>query len=222
MEVKTYNVFGFIVKEYYPYNIYVIDKFISDEDCKMYIDLIEKVQPMSIKTTLSETNNIECYTKQFDELSDFYKKDKDIEDKINNMARNCFFIFNYFNTNFKNNFNTDFTFDQRCNIELRKIYGRTKKHYGPIHSKNLFFKNYSRCLTIIINFNDNYDGGIYHFIKQNIKIKLSAASVILFPPYWTHTYEVTSVGEGQFSYTISTGLIEKNRTQFTTTLNLLI
>ena len=92
---------------------------------------------------------------------------------------------------------------------LRKIYGGTKLHADGVHSKTGGFKNFVRCLSLIIVLNDDYDGGIFNFPNQGLKLKVKKGEAIMFPPYWTHPHSVTSVGEGQARYTINTWILEK-------------
>jgi hypothetical protein len=92
---------------------------------------------------------------------------------------------------------------------IRKITGGTKLHIDGVNSKTAGVKNFVRCLSLIIVLNDDYDGGIFNFPKQNLKLKVKKGEAIMFPPYWTHPHSVTSVGEGQARYTINTWILEK-------------
>jgi hypothetical protein len=78
-----------------------------------------------------------------------------------------------------------------------------------VHSKTAGFKQFVRCLSIIVVLNDDYDGGIFNFPNQGLKFKVKKGEAVLFPPYWTHPHYVTSVGEGQARYTINTWILEK-------------
>jgi hypothetical protein len=64
-------------------------------------------------------------------------------------------------------------------------------------------------LSIIIALNDDYDGGMFNFPNQNINLKLKKGEVILFPPYWTHPYSISSIGEKQIRHTINTFILDK-------------
>jgi hypothetical protein len=92
---------------------------------------------------------------------------------------------------------------------LRRIYGGTTRHVDGVHSKVSGFTNLIRSLSLIIVLNDDYDGGIFNFPNQNLKLKVKKGEAILFPPYWTHPHSVSSVGEGQSRYTINTWIHEK-------------
>jgi hypothetical protein len=91
---------------------------------------------------------------------------------------------------------------------LRRIHGGTKRHVDGVHSKTGGFTKLVRALSFIAVLNDDYDGGIFNFPTQNLKIKVKKGEVILFPPYWTHPHSVSSVGEGQARYTINTWIME--------------
>jgi hypothetical protein len=92
---------------------------------------------------------------------------------------------------------------------LRRIFGCTKAHADGIHSKTENMQHHVRCLSLIIVLNDDYDGGIFNFPNQGLKLKVKKGEAIMFPPYWTHPHSVTSVGEGQARYTINTWILEK-------------
>ena len=102
----------------------------------------------------------------------------------------------------------DFKGNRDSGYTLRKIYGGTKRHIDGVHSKVGGFTKFVRTLSVIIVLNDDYDGGIFNFLTQNLKFKLKKGEAVLFPPYWTHPHSVTSVGEGQARYTINTWILE--------------
>ena len=103
----------------------------------------------------------------------------------------------------------DFKGIQDDGYTLRKINGGSKLHTHGIDCKVTKFKNFVPCLSLIIGLNDDYDGGIFNFPNQGLKIKLKKGEALLFPPYWTHPHSVTSVGQGQARYTINTWIMEK-------------
>jgi hypothetical protein len=102
----------------------------------------------------------------------------------------------------------DFTGSHDDGYTLRKIYGGTKRHIDAVHSRTTGLTKFIRALSLIAVLNDDYDGGIFNFPTQNLKIKVKKGEVIMFPPYWTHPHSVTSVGEGQARYTINTWIME--------------
>jgi len=105
--------------------------------------------------------------------------------------------------------NPSFTGTQDTGYTLRKIYGGTKLHADGVHSERSGFKNFVRCLSLIIVLNDDYDGGVFCFPNQGLKFRVQKGQAVMFPPYWTHPHSVTSVGEGQARYTINTWILEK-------------
>lgn len=111
--------------------------------------------------------------------------------------------------------NSRISFDQNSGYLLRKIYGRTRLHtdnINELYDSNInFIKNNKhgeykmvRSASIIFGLNDDYDGGIFHFPYYDVKLKLKKGSVLIFPPYWTHEHEVSSVENNTFRYTLST------------------
>ena len=111
--------------------------------------------------------------------------------------------------------NADIIFQKHCGLCFRKIYGKTFLHIDNdlsdkgsklVINNNV---NYIRSASLIVALNDNYSGGIFEFPYYDIKIKLKKGSSILFPPYWTHLHNVTSVESGAFRYTINTWLMNE-------------
>ena len=146
-------------------------------------------------------NNVEC---KFLELTNMISLKVPIAKEIDD------FIFKVVNKILKefNETYSEFKGMQDNGYTLRKIYGGTKRHVDGVHSKTSGYKNFVRCLSLIIVLNDDYDGGIFNFPNQNLKFKVKKGEVVLFPPYWTHPHSVTSVGEGQARYTINTWILE--------------
>ena len=90
---------------------------------------------------------------------------------------------------------------------LRQIHGGTVIHIDGI-IENANSTSNPRLLSIIINLNEDYDGGEFHFPKQDVKIRLKKGEAICFPPYWTHPHEVSSVSFGEYRYTINTWILQ--------------
>ena len=106
-----------------------------------------------------------------------------------------------------------------CDITLRKIYGATRLHCDGIsdnstkvsvlsisENKKVFNckETNVRSATFLIQLNDDYEGGIFQFPKQNISIRLKRGSALIFPPYWTHKHHVTEMLNNTYRYTITT------------------
>jgi len=103
---------------------------------------------------------------------------------------------------------------------LRKIYGNTRLHsdgINEIQEANITFVkenhkgNYKmiRNTTVIISLNDDYEGGNFNFPYYDISIRLKKGSILLFPPFWTHTHSTDDLLNDTFRYTITTWTCNK-------------
>ena len=116
-------------------------------------------------------------------------------------------------------------FDYSSGFMLRKIYGSTRNHCdgpqsGINRNSSLKFINerdtdklnvhYIRNSSCIFTLNDDYEGGEFFFSYHNIKLKLKKGSLLCFPPYWSHTHEVSEPTNNTYRYTISTWFCEKH------------
>lgn len=131
-----------------------------------------------------------------------------IKSKINNILENISSIINE-----KNKY---VSIKYISGLNFRKIYGETRQHCDcliNVHNSNITAINNNDILSdykmvrnasIIFTLNDNYEGGEFYFPIQGLKIKMKKGSVVIFPPYWTHPHEVSSVLNGTFRYTINT------------------
>jgi hypothetical protein len=146
-------------------------------------------------------NNVECKFLTLKELvKDGIPGAKDLDDLIFKRVGAVLNAFRAFRPDFKCIHDDGYT--------LRRIHGGTKRHIDGVHSKTGGFTKFVRALSFIAVLNDDYDGGIFNFPAQNLKLKVKKGEVVLFPPYWTHPHSVTSVGEGQARYTINTWIME--------------
>lgn len=91
--------------------------------------------------------------------------------------------------------------------QLRKIYGETRIHKDGTFDNNKNINN-TRCISLIIALNDDYEGGEFYFPIQNIKVKLKKGQIIAFPPYWTHPHCTMELLNRTYRYTINTWLYE--------------
>lgn len=105
-----------------------------------------------------------------------------------------------------------------CGYTLRKHYGATRHHCDGLahlikHSRinNIYddndsfeFKNINmaRDTTCIFSLNDDFEGGEFLFPDKKCKFHLKPGSVVLFPPFWTHPHEVSTITSSR--YTICT------------------
>jgi hypothetical protein len=116
--------------------------------------------------------------------------------------------------------NSKISFEYNSGYNLRKIYGTTKRHIDGIIdiikddvnfiNKENVIENYNmvRNASMIFALNDDYDGGEFHFPYQDIYVRMKKGSVVIFPPYWTHPHEVSSVENNTYRYTINTWPLE--------------
>jgi hypothetical protein len=184
--------------------IFTCSNIFTNEECDRIRDFILSNSSLLDErdTSYESHNNVECKFLMLNRLiSSNISGAKNIDDLI---FKGVNLILNKLHTA-----RPDFKGTQDDGYTLRKIFGGTKKHVDGVHSKTSGFKNFVRCLSIIVVLNDDYDGGIFNFPKQNLKLKVKKGEAIMFPPYWTHPHSVTSVGEGQARYTVNTWILEK-------------
>jgi hypothetical protein len=201
---KVYNLNNSKITEYVDKNIVVFEDIITDEFCKELIEFIESNKDQFKEETLGSHYNVECFYLYLEEL----KKRQELINlsSILEIDQKIFLIIGQI-INALHAILMGFKGKEDSGYNLRKIFGGTRLHIDTITTGG--YKEYIRCASVIINLNDDYDGGIFNFPKQDFSIKLNKGSAIVFPPYWTHPHEVSKVGEGQSRYTINTWLQEK-------------
>jgi len=184
-------------------NIFTVADVFTEEECNEIVNFIIKNSSLWGERNVGpgSYNFVEC---KFLVLNDLIKREIYVAKELDNLI---FKRVNMLLTALREISN--FTGTQDDGYTLRKIFGGTNLHIDGVHSKTGGFKNFVRCLSIIIVLNDDYDGGIFNFPKQNLKLKVKKGEAIMFPPYWTHPHSVTSVGEGQARYTVNTWILEK-------------
>jgi hypothetical protein len=185
-------------------SIFTVANVFTDAQCDIMVDYILKHSALwDEKAVGSETkNNVKCkYLTLKDMVSSNIPCSKELDDLIFKSVGKLLVKIRERNPAFNGTQDNGYT--------LRKIYGGTKRHIDGVHSKTSGFKNFVRCLSIIIVLNDDYDGGVFCFPNQGLKFRVQKGQAILFPPYWTHPHSVTSVSEGQARYTINTWILEK-------------
>lgn len=184
-------------------NVFTVENVFTCTQCDEIINYITDNSELWKERDLgyASGNNVEC---KFLVLKDLVKINFNGASHIDNLIFDrvsaVLKAFHMFNPDFKGNHDDGYT--------LRRIYGGTNRHVDGINSKTGGFTNFVRTLSFIVVLNDDYDGGIFNFPKQNLKIKVKKGEVILFPPYWTHPHSVSSVGDGQARYTINTWILE--------------
>ncbi len=183
-------------------NIYIIKNIFTPEKCNEIIRFIKNNTHLLqfIDVNKEKKNNVECSfilindnkeNKYLSLLNDFIKC------KITDIIKLLLKINVSFPTNIYDN-----------GYIIRQIYGETVLHIDSIFDDNITGTEHPRLLSIIINLNDDYDGGEFYFPKQQVRVNLKAGEIICFPPYWTHPHEVSSVFFGQYRYTINTWLLQ--------------
>jgi predicted 2-oxoglutarate/Fe(II)-dependent dioxygenase YbiX len=204
MKKITHVIFGYHVCEYSPCNIYVIHKIINKNECIDLMNFIDNLTEFQVREEIRPGNNVECLNIHMEEV----KKRKTGDEEILKYDKNIFDIIHIALTlikviNPKINMNID------SGYQLRKIFGKTEPHVDAISSSTSGYSNFVRCLSVILQLNDDFDGGVFTFPYHELTIKLSRGSIIAFPPFWTHPHETSSVEANQFRYTINTWILEK-------------
>lgn len=184
-------------------SIFTISNLFTESQCDSIVDYITKNSNLWNECNNKNVNNVECkYLTIHDMINLNVPESKELDSlifKAVNSALNALY-----------EIRPDFKCDKDCGYTLRKIYGSTKLHVDGIHSKTMWGStNLVRSLSIIVVLNDDYDGGIFSFPNQTLKLKVKKGEAILFPPYWMYPHSVSSVGPGQARYTIHTWSLEK-------------
>ena len=240
--LKTSIVKDYTVHQYVTANIYIIDDIVDHAFCNSAIQLIEKL-PL-VKMVHEPYQNVECYINNTTELMGYddsmyyqFGTDKcDLDLRITNNLNGITVeqIKNFVGTmndkmkivrDIMENVNDKVSFTYNSGYNLRKIYGRTKRHIDAIlkversdvndidneEIGSQLSQKYEmvRNSSMILSLNDDHVGGEFKFPHQNINLKLKRASLIIFPPYWTHPHEVSAVEDNTFRYTVHTWSHEK-------------
>ena len=184
-------------------SIYIIKNIIDFDKCKEIVEFITENKTLHhyVEVNPLKRNNVECSFININEnMTNEYVISLDgyIKNKIGDIMK----LIVTENLMFPNNvFDNGYT--------LRQIHGGTRIHIdGMFEISGVKSNNHPRLLSIIINLNEDYDGGEFNFPKQNVKIKLKKGEAVCFPPYWTHPHEVSSVSFGEYRYTINTWILE--------------
>lgn len=189
-------------------NIFIIkdNNILSEKDCDYFIKVLDnyiKNNEFHIEKWGNSTN-VNCQFIRIDEIIKNEILYKTIDLKIYNIINK---VITYLFT----------TYNIKCQGDsgycLRKIYGATRKHTdGIIGNTNDKITNICktklRNMSIIIALNNDYENGEFYFPKQNFKVKLDKATIIAFPPYWTHPHFVREPSNRTYRYTINTWLYQ--------------
>jgi predicted 2-oxoglutarate/Fe(II)-dependent dioxygenase YbiX len=174
-------------------NIYIIENLFDLSLCSQII--YEMDNSLTYKyLSYFDGNNVQCYNITDAHNISIKTKLIDIITELINFIK---ITFPYINIE-------SFSF-----FELRKVYGNTREHVDGIFGETIEHPLHNNCLlkttrvlTIVVSLNDDYDGGVYSFPQQNLKIKLKTGSCILFPPYWTHPHSVSDVNNNRYIFSL--------------------
>ena len=175
--------------------IFLINDLLSPSICK---EIIEYIDENSIEEYLivPETN-VKAMTVLYVNL----KKNKKIMSHLDNAVNTLI-------SKLSNTVKNSVEITGRCHYQLRKIYGPTKYHIDRttedyneyVNSKKL------RVFSVILAFNDDYEGGELCFPVQNCETKLKQGQAIAFPPYWTHPHYTNDLKNDTYRYTLTVWL----------------
>ena len=193
MKTNTIIIDNFEIIEYNS-SIFVIKNFLDKDFCNKIINLMDDSN--HFKPNMYK-NNVECFEV-------IYNDNEYIINLLNDKILDIFKIFSEL---------LNITITGVTRIQLRKVFGETKLHTDLAamdeikHPYNNTILKSVRALTLVGVLNDNYEGGIYNFPKQEFSIKLETGSIILFPPYWTHPHSVSKItikpNESKYRYIFS-------------------
>jgi hypothetical protein len=185
------------VKEVGTTNIFVIDHAFDSDLCDKLIKYIDSTKLN--KLLFSDNNNVECYSVINIEENETHSF---VIEKIKELFKSV------------NQKNDMIKIKGQTLFELRKVYGETRIHQDGVFNGDIILTENNgkvktvRSLTIVINLNDDFDGGLYTFPNQNITIKPKKGTAILFPPYYTHPHSVSAVETGKFRYICSSWALD--------------
>jgi predicted 2-oxoglutarate/Fe(II)-dependent dioxygenase YbiX len=177
-------------------HIYVFNSILSDQQCELVREHIEKNACIKEHEEYNSSNvkAFICNNLFLDSSESLYKEIFDtFFERISSKLKSQYgIIINTFEP-----------------LVLRKIYGDTSLHIDNIYG-NVESKRYTppRKLSCIIAVNDDYDGGELIFPCQDRTIKLKKGQMVLFPPYFTHPHYSENLKNNTYRYTITTWLGE--------------
>jgi hypothetical protein len=238
MNETIHYINGYKIIEYKPNNIFIILELFDDEFSNKIIKLINRL-PLCQANITNTNNveckivQITSLLKQDNDFFYVFKREKSllsVMNKSNNLNGITEDELKLHETIIHDKMkiikNTMYQLNEKIHLgynsgyDLRKIHGKTRCHtdgLSDIYTSNVTFvdepnvDNYRmvRFMSIIFALNDNHDGGIFRFPHHDISFKLKRGSVLLFPPFWTHPHEVSTVHNNTFRYTINTWALQK-------------
>jgi len=183
---------------------YIVDDKILELDDELFYQF--STDKNEYNTLIQNVKLKNIYTNKLNGISK--KKIEEINDGLNNIISIIKKILS--------SINPLINFEGVNKYIYRKIYSNTKLHIDGLNdtksNKNIHFinkniKNESiliRSVTFIFALNDDYDGGEFNFPYYDISVKLKKGSVLIFPPYWTHSHSTNELENKTYRYTVTT------------------
>lgn len=162
--------------------IFIIDDFISEEDCN---EIIKEIDLNANVDDVMKNKYTNLKAKVMSDDIDLYLTTKYMTERTRTL---CNDLYSKYNLPLKRFYT----------MEFKKIYGNTKPHIDYIYHNT---PTDLRCLSTIVALNSNYEGGELIFPVQNRTIKLKRGQLIAFPPYWTHPHYTNDLKNDTFRYT---------------------
>lgn len=169
--------------------IVVLENRVPDLYCKSLIEYVEHINEFEKQGTISDTEEVKNKARV---VSGYSLKENKITDLIFYRHTNEIIKKNY--TNYK------FKFPQ---INTEKIKSMDVLKYSPggkydIHTDHAFTTE--RTLSVVLNLNEDYEGGDFIFYYQNGKemkrVKTKKGTVIMFPSNFLYPHSVSPITKG--------------------------
>jgi 2OG-Fe(II) oxygenase superfamily len=238
MKLKLSEINGYTVGEYEQANVYFIENLLDNEFCDATISLIETLPLEKIKSrkqsnvecNVAYYNHIRKLDDRFYYIFNTEESGGNVKvtNKLNGVTQEVITNFtkkmnNYMKIirNVIGELDKNICFSYNCGYNLRRIYGKTHNHIDALlglHRSDIVFIDSDeeedkyemvRNASLVFALNDDYIGGVFKFPKQNIELRMKKGSVLIFPPYWTHPHEVSTLENGTVRYTINTWAFQK-------------
>lgn len=173
-----------------------IEKFtdiLSKKTCELLIEHIEANMDIAVDCNYHNSNNVQCHQLYLAEGSDL---DNLVFKGIDKVLEKFTKLYPHFHTR------------NDTGYQLRKIYGKTRRHVDGVASERFTHRNCS----IILGLNNDFEDGQFHFPNQEYTTKLGLGEAIIFPVYFMYPHYVDK--PKGFRYTINTWTTEEanNRT----------
>lgn len=192
-----YDISGLNVKEFQGHHIFIVKQMFDVSECEQIINFMKQQKTIN-KLDFHDHNHVRCFSYNTHDID--ISVDQTIKEKLQSIPLKM-------NSKFNN------SIDGFSEYELRCVYDYTREHIdGPFGESYLDLNEKeiisTRILTGVLTLNDDFEGGIYSFPKQNIQFKPSRGDLVLFPPYWTHPHSVSGTTNNE-RYILSTWYVGK-------------